>query len=593
MTSTQNTKALVSFDEKSGRFLLACPFWMNGIAKGLPNRRWDSKRKVWTAPAIRANIEYMAKMYSPEAVEWTPEAKARLENGGKRVMAKPQTFPHTYRFKLPPWQCQREALNQIYAMPAAALFMDMRTGKSRVIVDEVCALNVEGKVDRVLITCPMSVRRSWEKQFQIVATVPYDLRLLSTDKKGRDFLEWNTKPHDLKVLIVATESLSAGGAKDLCRKFLSATTRGYMAVDESHMIKTHNATRSEEVVSLGRMAEFRRALTGMPLTKHPLDLFMQFEYLDPNIFGIGDYYSFRNRYAIMGGYEVTDKQGRTRAVEIVGYDNMEELVEITAPFIYQVRQADVPELALIPKVPITRYVKMTAEQERLYKTLADKQQLMENDGAIMIQNTLELMLRLQEITGGFVSYENVAPDEAIEFLTKQDKFRRMPIGKTNPKIEELLVVTEEYEGPTLVWCRFKPEIYAVVDALRKVYGDDQVLEVHGGIDEDTRHENVQKLQDGRARFIVGNAATGGVGLTMSAAMVNVYFSNDHNFVNRVQSSERSTGIAKTRAVVEIDLVCENTVDETVLVALSEKKDVSEYVRAAIKAGRLQAMLTGA
>ncbi len=590
MTSPPSSnKAQVSFDEKTGRFHIACPFWMNGIAKGLPNRRWDSKRKVWTAPAIRSNIEYMTKMYSPEHITWTDEAKLRLENGAKRLSTKPQSFPASYAFRLDPWKCQREALSQIYGMPAAALFMDMRTGKTRVIIDEVSALNVEGKVNRALIVCPMSVRKSWQRQFAQIATVPYDLILMSTSNKGKSFLEWNTQPHDLKVAVVAVESLSTGNAANLCKKFLSLSTKTYIAVDESHNIKTHNATRSETAVELARMAEMRRIATGTMLTKHPLDLFMQFEFLDPNIFGIGDFYSFRNRYAIMGGYEAETKSGKKVAVEVVGYDNMDELIDIVTPFVYQVRQKDVPELELLPKISLVREVRMNKNQGQLYKQLIDNQQLMNDDGAIEIQNTLELMLRLQEITGGFVAYENITDPD---YIGKQDKFRRVQIEGTNPKIEELLKITEEYDGPTLVWCRFLPEIDIVCKALREVYGNDQVLELRGNVDEELRDEYVQRFQNRRARFIVGNQATGGVGITMSEALVNVYYSNDHNFANREQSSERSTGIKKKQAVVEIDIVCEGSVDETILKSHAEKKNVSEYVKAAIKAGRAQLLLTG-
>lgn len=562
MTSIQSSNGVaVDYDHRTGRFLIRLPYALNGLVRGMPNRRWNGKERAWTAPAIRTNIEYIERVFgTTPGTTYTDAARERLRAGVQRVTAAPRQFPTHYAFRLSPWQCQRTALDKVYGMTAAALFMDMRTGKSRVVVDEVSALRMEGRLERVLILPPLSVRRSWQREFAKIATVPYDLLLLNTKDGGKEFDAWNAKPHDLKVMVVGIESLSAGRAEQFCARFLNTSTRSMCVVDESHNIKNHAATRSERAVGLGRMAEFRRILTGTPLAKNPMDLYMQFEFLDPNIIGLGDFYSFRNRYAIMGGYD--DR-------EIIGYDNLPELFELLAPFVYQVRQSEVPELALLPKIQVLREVELTKRQRELYKRIEDEGQLMEREGAISVQNVLERMLRQQEIVGGFVSYENP---------NGPDKFRRERIEGANPKLDELLNVTEEYVGPTLIWCAYRPEIELVATALRERYGANQVVEIHGGVDEQERDARVQAFQSGRVQYVVGNAATGGVGLTMSRAQVNVYYSNTFNFIHRVQSSERSTGIAKKHPVTEIDIVAIDSVDETLIEAREQKLDVSEFVR---------------
>ena len=307
-------------------------------------------------------------------------------------------------------------------------------------------------------------------------------------------------------------------------------------------------------------------MTGTPIAKGPMDFYAQFEFLDPDIIGVGDYYSFRNRYAVMGGYEMK---------EIIGYQNMDELIEVISPFVYQVRQDEV--LDIPAKVPVLRTVKMSKEQTELYKQMKKHKGLAVGEDKIVVANALGHMLRMHEITSGIVSYDNPA-----RITDKDPKYIHKIIPGPNPKILELLEVMREYEGPTIVWCAHTLEIQMVCAALRKEYGDDQIVEIHGAISEEERDINVNvKFQGGKVRAIVGNAATGGMGVTMSIATTIIYMSNTRNFIDREQSLERGTGEGKAKGVIVVDIVAENTVDEIYLEALNDRKDLSEYIRGSI------------
>jgi SNF2 family DNA or RNA helicase len=315
-------------------------------------------------------------------------------------------------------------------------------------------------------------------------------------------------------------------------------------------------------------------MTGTPIANGPMDVFMQFEFLDSNIIGIGDFYSFRNRYAIMGGYEQK---------EIVGYQNMSELIELVSPFVYQVRKSEVLS-ELPPKVYETRQVSMNDEQRRLYKDVAKRDKAVSGDRGIAVNTVLERMLRLQEITGGVITFER-NPD-----IHDPRKFVHDRIPGTNPKVEELLNIADENPVSTIVWCRFIEEIRMVVEALRAKFGN-TVVEIHGGVSEADRDRNVFELfQNKKARFLVGNAATGGVGLNMTAAELVVYYSNSFNFVEREQSEDRAHRIGQTKSVTYIDLICEGTVDDVVVTALRDKKNVSEFVRTSINTANENTLL---
>lgn len=574
-----NQKIRVEYDEAKGRFHIACPFYLNSLPKAIPNRRWDGKNKYWSAPAIRANVEFLSEKFGPSVAVFSDEARAAItsslqkyrqaQNAAKDNSPK---FPSWYPFKTQPRKKQMEGLNKIYGNKAIALFMDMRTGKTKVVIDLASAMQMQGTADRVLIICPLSIRKNWVREIAVHAPFPVDVHLLDTSKP-KEFDKWVGEKHDFKWLLVGVESLAAGSAIKCAERFLLSGIKTMAVVDESSKIKNHSATRSQNCVKLARMAETRIAMTGTPIANGPMDLFMQFEFLDPDIIGMGDFYSFRNRYAVMGGY-INDKGQPT---QIIGYENLEELMEIIEPFVFQVRKDEVfPDAP--PKIYVRREVKLNKEQERLYKQMKKEKKVETGDKSLIIQNTLEKMLRLQEITGGIISYS--VPEE--QRTAKGPKFYREYIEGSNPKLDDLLACTEEYDGPTIVWCAYVEEIKLVTEALRKKYGDDQVVELHGGIDEVNRDINVNVLFQGReSRFLVGNAATGGMGLTMSTAEIEIYFSNTFNYIDREQSEERAFGPDKKNGTVVIDLVAEGTVDEHISEALSQKKDVSEYVRGSI------------
>lgn len=561
MSLTSNPNINVDYDQKKGRFIITSPPWMVDMMRSIPNRRWDGRSKAWTAPGIRANVEHIKSKF--KTANYTDAAAKYL---AEYQPTKPSTlkFPTWYEFKTNPYDHQLDALHKTYGLRTSGLFMDMRTGKTKVVIDLHSAMRMEDKLDRVLLICPLSLRKNWVREIAIHAPIDIDAHLLDTSKPKK-FQEWLTTPHEFKWLIVGVESLAVGSAIQYTEKFLLTSNRSSCVIDESSKIKNPAANRSKNCVKLGRMAEYRTIMTGTPIANGPLDLYMQFEFLDPDIIGVGDFYSFRNRYAVMGGYE---------SREVIGYQNLDELIEIVTPFVFQVRQADV--LDIPEKIRIIRTVQMSTEQEKIYKQMKKNKALITPDKRMVVKNTLEHMLRLQEIAGGSVSYENQTDDPNVASVRKER------IAGKNPKIEELLQVTREYEGQTIVWCNFKSEIYWAVEALKTEYGDDQVVEIHGDVSEEMRDINVNELfQGSKVRFIVGNAATGGMGLTMNKAMVEIYYSNSFNFIDRQQSEERATGLNKPKGVVIVDLITESTVDEVIYEALVEKKDVSEFVRSSI------------
>jgi SNF2 family DNA or RNA helicase len=394
--------------------------------------------------------------------------------------------------------------------------------------------------------------------------------------KPKEFEAWLNKPHDFKWLIVGVESLGISARPyEMLLEFLRRNPRSIMGVDEATKIKNHKALRSQRMQSAARHAAIRVVMTGTPIAKGVMDLYGYFEFLDPNILGVGDFYSFKNRYAVMGGY------GNK---EITGYQNMDELMEITAPFIYQVRKEEaLPDLP--PKVYTMRYVNLTADQTKHYKTmLKDKMVRAEDGREKKVENALEKALRLRQIVSNFLALEDI--DEDV--ITGRRHVRTEPISKVSPKIADLMDFLEEYDKPMIIWSAFRPELDAVVTALRDKFGHDQVVELHGGIEENQRDINVNVLfQGGKARFVVAMAAVGAMGLTMTRAECEFYMSNTHSFIDREQSEDRAHRKGQKNSVLYVDQITQiesgkgvmvDTIDMHVYQSNVQKKDLSEYIR---------------
>ena len=427
-----------------------------------------------------------------------------------------------------------------------ALFMEQGLGKSYTTINDLCRRFVEDQINAVLIVCPMSIRGVWQREIEKYATVPSHVLPVVTRTADRDLdILWDFD--GLKWYVVAVESLSSGKAHEIAMKYL-LTTRSAMIVDESSTIKNHKANRTKRCIKMGKAANVRGILTGTPIANGLHDLFSQFEFLDPEIIGLGDFYSFRNRYCIMGGFE-------NRV--IIGYNHTEELMELVAENTFQATKAD--SLDLPDKIYQIREVEPTPEQKKLFTTIKKKLIPEINGDRVKIDNILEKLLRLQQITAGF-------------YTTDEGDLKELSFA---PKIKELVSMIDEINGQVIIWCVYRREIEMVVEVLSKI---DKVVEFHGGVNEEDRNKNVEDFQAGKAKFFVANAASAGMGITLTAATTSIYMSNSFSFIHRAQSEDRNHRIGQENHVVYIDMVVKGSVDDLTRKALSSKQDLAEYVR---------------
>ena len=206
-----------------------------------------------------------------------------------------------YKFKTKPFLHQLKALKMSLKRQVFAYFMEMGTGKSKVLIDNISMLYDNGKINGVLIVAPKGVYKNWYSD-QIPTHMPDHIEKTvvlweSSKNKDAEYKKLFESSDNLQILIMNVEAFSTQKGKIFATKFLNCH-KTMMAIDESTTIKNPGAIRTKNIINLGKDVAYKRILTGSPVTKSPLDLFTQCLFLDPWLLDQQSYYAFRTRYAI-------------------------------------------------------------------------------------------------------------------------------------------------------------------------------------------------------------------------------------------------------------------------------------------------------
>ncbi len=465
-----------------------------------------------------------------------------------------------YKFKTKPYAHQLKALEMSWNKEVFAYFMEMGTGKSKVLLDNISMLYDKGKINGALIVAPKGVYKNWfdsEIPTHLVNHIEKKAVLWQAliNKKQQAKLDTLFKPEvDLHILIMNVEAFSTKKGLDFAAKFLSCHN-ALVAIDESTTIKNPGAQRTKNILRLSKLSKYRRILTGSPVTKSPLDLYTQCYFLDPWLLDHDSYYAFRTRYALM---KTANFNGRSVQL-VVGYKNLAELSEKLKLFSYRVLKDDC--LDLPPKTFMKRIIQLSPEQKRLYSQMKSMALAELNGKMLTTFNAVTQIMRLQQITCGHFK----ADDDSVQEIK-------------NNRITELMNVLEEVEGKAVIWAHWRHDIATIVREIEKEYPG-SVMTYYGDTTPDDRQKAIREMQDpeSKIRFLVGTPQTGGYGITLTGASTMIYYSNGYDLEKRQQSEARIDRIGQEKPMTYIDILAEDTVDEKIVKALRKKVNIATEV----------------
>lgn len=532
--------------------------------KNISGLRWNRTTRCMVGPVSLNLLDGLARYYKlPADMETKRQrlGKTRREIDAERLAEDPAPLlPYPVKANLYKHQIRgaNMALRAFGALDAKTpgggfgeLF-EMGCGKTLTTIAVAGALYNLGKIDRVLVVAPTSVCSVWPHDLNQFAAFPWEARVLLGDKKKRlkalnELENWPFKA--LRIAVINYESAHREGIFEA----LAAYKPDLIVCDESQRIKNPSAAQSKALHKLGDAAPFRMILSGTPVQNNAVDLYSQYRFLDPAVYG-ANFYAFKNRYCIMGGY------GQH---QIVGYRNMDELVEKEHSVAYRVTKEEC--LDLPQQTFINRYVQFTDAEQAIYEQLRKSSFLeLETGENVTATTILTMYLRLMQLTGGF--------------LTADESTR--PKQVNTAKLDALADIVDDYvvdAGKKLViFARFRAEIAAIENLLRlrkiqygSIYGD-VPMEERGKIVEDFQTNPDTKV-------FVAQIQTAGLGITLHAASTAVFYSYDYNYANYAQALARIHRIGQRLPVTYIHLVVDGSIDEKILAALENKEDMAKTV----------------
>ena len=465
-----------------------------------------------------------------------------------------------YKFKTKPYAHQLTALEKSWNKENFAYFMEMGTGKTKVLIDNLAMLYDKGKIDGALIVAPKGVVKTWYEQ-ELPTHLPNHIENVSIlwqpnitktqQEKLESLFEIETALH---ILVMNVEALSTDKGVKFATKFINSH-KAMMAIDESTTIKTPTAKRTKNIIGIGQNAKYKRIMTGSPITKNPLDLYTQCEFLDPWLLDFSSYYAFRNRYAEMKTMHI-----HGRSIQVVDkFQNLGELSDTVKEFSYRVLKEDC--LDLPPKVFIKRHVALTPEQKKVYEQMKKAAMAVLNGKVTTTMTVLTQLMRLHQITCGYVT----ADDGTIQTVESN-------------RLNELMSILEDTDGKVIIWANYQMSVSDIMKALTKKYGANSFVHYYGLTPQEDRQDNIRKFQnDPECRFLIGTPQTGGYGITLTQANTVIYYSNGYDLEKRLQSEDRAHRIGQKKTVTYIDLICEDTVDEKIVKALRDKINIASEV----------------
>lgn len=532
--------------------------------KNISGLRWNRTTRCMVGPVSLNLLDGLARYYKlPADMETKRQrlGKTRREIDAERLAEDPAPLlPYPVKANLYKHQIRgaNMALRAFGALDAKTPgggfgeFFEMGCGKTLTTIAVAGALYNLGKIDRVLVVAPTSVCSVWPHDLNQFATFPWEARVLLGDKKKRlkalnELENWPFKA--LRIAVINYESTHREGIFEA----LAAYKPDLIVCDESQRIKNPSAAQSKALHKLGDATPFRMILSGTPVQNNAVDLYSQYRFLDPAVYG-ANFYAFKNRYCIMGGY------GQH---QIVGYRNMDELVEKEHSVAYRVTKEEC--LDLPQQTFINRYVQFTDAEQAIYEQLRKSSFLeLETGENVTATTILTMYLRLMQLTGGF--------------LTADESTR--PKQVNTAKLDALADIVDDYvvdAGKKLViFARFRAEIAAIENLLRlrKIqYGS-----IYGDVPMEERGKIVDDFQTNPdTKVFVAQIQTAGLGITLHAASTAVFYSYDYNYANYAQALARIHRIGQRLPVTYIHLVVDGSIDEKILAALENKEDMAKTV----------------
>lgn len=428
---------------------------------------------------------------------------------------------------------QQRALLYCMRVRNPALFMDMRLGKTRIIIKRILQLNIK----TVLIICPYSAFKGWKDELYKFGENQHGIITLIEDKWKR--YSSLKKFFTNKWFIASIE----------CHRVIEKLYKfkwDVVVLDESHFIKNPNRS-SNYYANNFRDVPYRFISTGTPAEESELEYFLQLQFLDPKILDENNYYVFRNKFFTK---DIDHKY-------IITHTGERYLTGRLAKYCFFLSRKDVKLGG--KKVYIQRYVKLTNEMKKIYNDTARNFILEYGEKELMTMYAPVKWLWLRQICGGFIDGEYVYK------------------GKVEELIKLLLIDLKDQQ--VVIWCQYIQEITMLYRVLSKQW---KTGAIYGKIKPIMREDIQEKFLQGKLKYLICQPGCFRHGVDLSSASAEIYYTSPSSGEIRKQSEDRTINLEKQDSVLIIDLIVDKTIEEDIYISLIRKESRSDMTKRIIK-----------
>lgn len=515
------------------------------LIKSLSNRTYVPDTHEWEIP--ESELVNVGKMFSNRLFFEDPS----LENKVVALIAEDLTSclsakdrlhgikPESdFCFKTKPLPHQIEAFNYGLKRHQLLLCDEQGLGKTKESID--ITVSKKAELNKVLVVCGVnSVRFNWAQEISIHSNEK-SIILGNENDVLADLERWLND--DTYFGIINIEKLRKTEIISKISDYIKSQKIGGVIVDEVHKIKNPKTQQGKAVANNLREAKFKIGLTGTPITNNPLDLWNILNWLGATR---DNYFAFRNKYVILGGWE---------GKQVMGFKNLNNLNVDLQQIMLRRTKNDVIDLP--PKIYKNEYIELSAQEKKEYKEQQNHismiiKKIEDENGDIKekeVPNILGLLIRLREATSGINS-------------------------SVKSKIERLVeLYTEEYlplKRKIIVFTNFTETVKDVVDALSQY----NPLFVTGNVPLEERQQKVNLFQSSSEHnIIVGTIGAMGTGLTLNKASAVIFIDKSYSYADNLQAEDRAHRIGTEHSVNVISLIAKNTIDENIESILANKKE---------------------
>jgi SNF2 family DNA or RNA helicase len=460
-----------------------------------------------------------------------------------------------------PWGHQLEALDRVKDKDRFALLFDVGTGKTYTAI--LCArwkmYNAKSAL-KTLVICPPIVIKNWQREWATRSRIHKDrvVALTGPGKKRLELMETDGRA----ALVVVTNYQTLTLMPEVV-KAIKKWGPDIVIVDEVHRCKTPTSKTCQKTADITALARYTFILTGTPVLNTPMDLFGQYLVLDNGATFGSNFYAFRAEYFYDVNHKMPSHLHFPKWVPRPGAEKkLADKISSTSMSVKKSECLDLP-----PLVRVRLGVELTKEQRRIYREMAEDFVTYVEGKACVARLALTKMLRLLQITTGFVQTES-SDGKSVHCI------------KDNPRIGVLreLLTDIEPRGKVIVWASFKQnykDIAKLCDQMELPY-----VEVHGDISAKAKDTNVKRFcEEESVRVLIGNQGAGGIGINLIEAPFSVFYSRNFSLEQDLQAEARNYrgGSEIHDKIIRYDLVAEETVDEVVAARLESKQAISDSI----------------